>query len=293
MAKYQKPQNRAHKGFFYLNDEILINSLSALESGKIDEIVSKTTTAREGGGNGGVRAKIAVAEVEAGGGRKSSSAVEEEMVRTRTRFSVFDAWYNHLQKADAIGHFVGWGPEILDEVETGDTIEFRADLSLGSLQTVFRLYIWFADQAERQNSPFAQKGDELKATKRNRQMLKAIMGQGADGDDDLPLIAVPLGDAGPGVVMIADRKWMIGKLGKLGGDFGIVAQVSRVVPLGEEYPILRLTKDVTPTPIEIKTLKDIVEGFVEPAKSLGVSVNSSDSVVVGPALIIDPIAIYR
>lgn len=292
MAVYQKPKKKAHKGFFYLNDEVVINSLSALESGKIDEIVSKTTTAREGGASGELKVKIPITDIAAGGGRRSSSEVEEEMVRTRTRFSVFDAWYSHLEREGAIGRFEGWGPAALEGVETGDTIKLRADLSLGPLQTVLRLYLWFADQAARQGSPFSQKGQELKSTKNARQMVNMVMGQNVD-DDELPLIAVPQGNEGPAVVLTAAPKWMIGRLGQLGGDFGIVAQVSRVVPDGDEYPILRLTKDVTPTPLEVATLKEMVGHYVEPAKQVGVKVDPMESVVVGPALILDPIAIYR
>jgi hypothetical protein len=267
--------------------------LSALESGKVDEIVSKTTTAREGGFSGDAKLKIPVTDISVGGGRKSSSEVEEEMVRTRTRFSIFDAWYDYLKREKGLGRFGDWGPEALVGVESGDTIELRADLSLGSLQTVLRLFLWFADQASKPGTPFAQKGEELKATKQGVRMVKILMGMETEEDDEIPLIAVPLGEVGPQVILTVSPKWMIGRLGQLGGDFGIVAQVTRVVPDDEEYPILRLTKDVTPTPLEISTLKDVVGNYVEPAQALGVIVDPEESVVKGPALILEPIAIYR
>jgi len=69
MAVYKAPKERLHRDFFYLNDEVAINSLSALESGKVDEIVSRTTTAREGGFSGEV--KIPVADIGLGGSRKA------------------------------------------------------------------------------------------------------------------------------------------------------------------------------------------------------------------------------
>lgn len=293
MAIYKKPTKRAHKGFFYLNDEAVINSLSALESGKVDEIVSRTTTAREGGFSGEVSVPLPSVGLSAGGGRKSSSEIEEEMVRTRTRFSVFDAWYDHLQREKGLGTFSGWGPGALDGVESGDTVELRADLSLGSLQTVLRLFLWFADQAAKQDTPFSQMGEQLKQTKQAARMMKITMGMESEDDDQVPLIAVPVGAVGPQVVLAVSPKWLIGRLGQLGGDFGIVAQVTRVVPSGEDYPILRLTRDVTPTPLEIGTLKEVVSHYVEPAQALGVQVDPEESVVKGPALILEPIAIYR
>lgn len=293
MTIYQKPKKRAHKGFFYLNDEVVINSLSALESGKVDEIVSKTVVAREGGFSGELKGGVPGIGASVGGGKKATSEVEEEMVRTRTRFSIFDAWYALLQQEKAIGTFEGWGTEALAGVSAGDTVELRAGLSLGPLQTVMRLFLWFADQAAKPGTAFSQKGEEAKATKQGAQMMRTLMGIDNGVEDEIPLVAVPLGDEGPQVILGISPKWMIGKLGQLGGDFGIVAQVARVIPRDEEYPILRLTKDVTPTPMEIDTLKTVVSGYIAPAKELGVEVDPEESVVKGPALVLNPIAIYR
>lgn len=288
----QKPSKRAHKGFFYLNDEAVINSLSALESGKVDEIISRTTTAREGGFGGDVKVPIPAVVLSATAGKKSSSEIEEEMVRTRTRFSVFEAWLDCLQREKSVGVFDGWGSNALEGVDPGDTVKLRAELSLGSLQTALRWYLWFADQAAKPDSPFVQPKEDIKKIKQGAKMIKAIMGITAE-EDEIPLLAVPRGDDGPQVVLSVSPKWLIGKLGQLGGDFEIVGQVTRLIPHGEEYPILRLTKDIVPTPLEIDTLKSAVAEFVEPAKLIGVQAGPEESVVKGPALILDPIAIYR
>lgn len=291
MSAYRKPSKRLHRDFFYLNDEVAINSLSALESGKVDEIVSRTTTAREGGFSGEV--KIPIADVGIGGSKKSSSEIEEEMVRTRTRFSVFDAWYQLLHDKKAVGSFDGWGEQALDGVEPGDTIEFRAQLSQGPLQTVLRLFLWFADQATKDGNFFSQKSDQRKSTVTASRSIKEILGDTSDEDDEIPLLAVPDGEAGPVVLLAVSQKWLIGRLGQLGGKFGIVGQVVQIIETGDEYPVLRLTKDVSPTPLEISTLKEAVVHFVEPAKALGVDVEAEESVVSGPVLVIKPIAIYR
>src|SRR3954447_1614551 len=157
MSVYRAPAKRVHRGFFYLDDETVINSLSAVEAGKIDEVVAKVNTAREGGFGGGVG--LAGAKVE--GAKKSTSAFEEEMVRTRTRFSVFELWYQSLIEAKALGSFDGWGPDALVGVEPGDTLEFRGQLTTAPLQTLLRLFLWFADKAKGQGHIFSQKGDEL------------------------------------------------------------------------------------------------------------------------------------
>ena len=114
-AKYHKPDKRVHRGFYYLDDETVINSLSAVEAGKVDEVVSKVNSAREGGLGGGVG--VYGAKVEAG--KKVTSAFEEEIVRTRTRFSIFELWYENLRNSKAIGTFEGWGTSILADVRPG------------------------------------------------------------------------------------------------------------------------------------------------------------------------------
>lgn len=289
--QYKRPSKQLHRDFFYLDDEVTINSLSALESGRVDEIVSKTTTAREGGFSGDVTIPVVKAGI--GAGRKSSSEIEEEMVRTRTRFSVFDAWYQLMADKKAFGTFDGWGKSALMGVEIGDTVEFRAELSLGPLQTVLRLYLWFAEQAMKKGTLFSQKGAELKETEVGARTARQFL-YGVSGDnDDVPILATVVGEDGPPVLITASKSWPIGRLGELSGYFGVIGQVSQIIPDKEEYPVLRLTKDVAPTPLEIQTLKQVVEQYVEPAKALGVDVEPGESVISGPALVLKPIAIYR
>ena len=288
---YRKPKVRMHQDFFYLDDEVVINSLSALESGRVDEIVSKTTTAREGGFSGELA--IPIAKTGIGANKRGSSEIEEEMVRTRTRFSIFDAWYKLMSNNDAIGKFEGWGETALSGVEVGDTVEFRAELSLGPLQTVLRLFLWFAEQATKDGTLFSQKGAERKETAAGAKNVRQFL-SGVSGDsDDIPLVATVLGESGPPVLLSVSKEWLIGRLGELSGRFGVIGQVAQIVPDDEEYPVMRLTKDVAPTPLEIQTLKNVVEQYVEPAKALGVNVEPGESVISGPALVVKPIAIYR
>lgn len=194
MGVYKVPKERLHRDFFYLDDEVVINSLSVLESGKIDEIVSRVTTAREGGFSGEL--KIPAVDAGVGGNKKSSSEVEEEMVRTRTRFSVFDAWYRLMYEKKAMGTFAGWGPEALDGVSPGDTLEFRCELSLGPLQTVLRLYLWFAGRASQDGNMLSQRGEQRKVTKAAASNIRELLGVMSGGDDDVPLLATPLGVLG-------------------------------------------------------------------------------------------------
>jgi hypothetical protein len=289
MSIYNPPSKKVHRGFIYLDDETVINSLSAVESGKIDEIVARVNSAREGGFGGGLG--IQGAKVE--GAKKATSAFEEEMVRTRTRFSAFELWYQGLIEEKAIGSFDGWGPQALDGVGSGDTMEFRAVLDAAPLQTLLRLFLWFADKAKAQGHLFSQKGDQLKETKEAERNIRMLLGEPDDDTEQIIVLAQPLGAAGPGVAMPIQTRWLIGPLGQLGGEYTVVAQVQRILGPDEELPALRLTHDVAATPLEIDTLRSAMSNLVQPAKDMGVLISDDEAVVAGPALWLDPIAIFR
>lgn len=286
---YKKPAKRVHRGFFYLDDETVINSLSAVESGKIDEVVAKVNSAREGGFGGGVSVPAGNLE----GSRKSTSAFEEEMVRTRTRFSVFELWYQSLIENKALGTFDGWGPDALAGVAPGDTLEFRGRLDTAPLQTLFRLYLWFASKAKEQGHLFSQNGAELKETKDAERVVKMILGDVPEEDDQVVVLAVPRGEDGPKVAMPLKLKWMIGSFAQFGGDYTVVAQVDRIVKAGEELPALRLTREVVPTELEIKTIKEAIGNFQDSSQTMGIDLTQDDAVITGPALWLEPLAIFR
>lgn len=139
----------------------------------------------------------------------------------------------------------------------------------------------------------SQKGAERKETAAGARSVRQFLGGVSEDSDDIPLVATVLGESGPPVLVSVSKEWLIGRLGELRGCFELIGQVVEIVPEDEEYPVMRLTKEVAPTPLEIQTLKNAVEQFVEPAKALGVNVEPGESVISGPALIVKPIAIYR
>lgn len=228
------------------------------------------------------------------GAKKSTSAFEEEMVRTRTRFSIFELWYQSLIEAKALGTFEGWGPDSVLDVQPGDTLEFRGHLETAPVQTLFRLFLWFSGKAKEQGHLFSQKGEELKATKeaeRNIRML--LLGDAEENEDYVVVLARPSGDPGPTVALPIKTRWLIGRFGQFGGDYSVVAQADRILNEGEELPALRLTHEVTATPLEIKTLKESIANFKDAAADMGVVITEHEAVIRGPALWLEPIAIFR
>ena len=137
---YKRPKSRLHREFLYLDNETIVNSLSALEAGKVDEIIQKINEAREGGFTGALNAP----GMEVGGGRKKTGSIEEELVRTRTTFSALESWYSTLKTADAFGTFDEWNTDVRDAIGVGDTIEFQADIELTPVHLLMRTFLAFA-----------------------------------------------------------------------------------------------------------------------------------------------------
>lgn len=288
MGTYSAPKRRIHREFLYLNHETIINSLSALEAGKVDEIIQKVNEAREGG----IHATVDVGPAKGGGGKKRSATMEEELVKTRTWFSAFDAWYRHLEGEEAIGTFDTWDREVRDALQVGDTIEFEAELALSPVHKVLRSFIAFSKEAGRQGSPFQQKAQELKETKATARMMASWMG-GKDEPTHLPVYLQPYGIQDPRIIARLEDEYLIGNSESMEGEFKVVAQVSALLEDEEVVSAIRLVRDVPPTQVEIATIQAGLLNLVEPAAELGVTFGEEDINVGTPAVVLHPIAIYR
>ncbi|MGW6129016.1 DUF6414 family protein [Cellulomonas sp. NPDC055163] len=288
MSGYQKPKNRLHREFIYLNHETVVNSLSALEAGKIDEIIAKVSEAREGGFEAGA----GYGPIKASGGKKKTSNVEEELRRTRTWFSAFEAWYTHLTAGEAIGRLVGWDRETRDELEAGDTVQFVARVSMSPIQQVLLTYISFANDAGNADSPFKQPANKIAELKKIARMMSGWL-RGRDDAKNVMVYLAPLAVQEPLVAARLEEQYIVGGTQALEGEYTVVAQVEMLIAESGSVPAVRVLRDVPPTPLEITTINNALKGFIEPASGLGVEVDESDLTLSHPGIIVHPIAIFR
>jgi hypothetical protein len=286
---YQRPKERLHKGFVYLDDETVTNSLSAIEAGKIDEVLSKVSQTSRGGFGGSLAAGLGPAKADLKADKSSASELEETVRRTRTRFSIFEAWYETMTSRNGIGKFTGWGPDALRDVEPGDTVEFRGGLELSGLETIVRLYKWYAGMAETKGNVFSQPKEKMPEIRQARNVMNQMMGD----SDETMVAAVPEGMSGPPVAMNMKEIWRIGPIGRLEGIYTVVAQVEQVLGAEDEWPAIRMLTDAPITPLELSTLKSVVGNFEDSSKAMGVQVSADDASVKGPALVLSPIAVFR
>lgn len=285
---YNKPKKHLHREFLYLNHDTIVNSLSALEAGKIDEIIQKANEAREGGFGVG----LAAGPIDVSGSKKKVANIEEEMVRIRTIFSAFDVWYKYLAAAEAIGTFDEWNQSVRDSLRVGDTIEFEARLTLTPVHKVFRTFLAFAEQANTPGSVFQQKAQALQETKKTAQQMQVMLG-GKGAVQHLPVYMAPLEQSAPRMLGRLDEQYMVSPKEGIDGVYRVIAQVDQLLLPGEEISAIRLIRDVPPTPMEISTVSEALTNFIEPASELGIGITPTDISVPFPAVLLRPIAVFR
>lgn len=288
MGSYNKPKQHLHHEFLYLNHETILNALSALEAGAVDEIILKTSEAREGGLDAGLTA----GPVKAGGSKKRHASIQEELVRTRTSFSGFDAWYRILKERDAIGTFDTWDMDVRNAVAVGDTIEFKGDLQLSPVHKVLATFASFAASAGTPGSPFTATPKEIQEMKKTAKMMESWMA-GRDGRRNLPVYLLPDGQAHPRIVARLDEKFIVGGLDAVEGTFTIIAQVDSILRSSQQESVIRVIRDVPPTPKEVEVIIEAMSNFIEPSSELGVEMGLDDLMFTDPTMVVRPIAVYK
>lgn len=285
---YRRPAKHLHREFLYLNHETVINSLSALEAGKVDEIISKVNEAREGG----FGASLGASGANVSASKKKAAIVEEELVRTRTVFSAFDAWYKQLESSKAIGTFDEWSPEVRDELEIGDTIEFPATVRLTSVHLLLRTFIGFSERASNSGSLFAQTGEDLKTTQRIARMMREWLGTDESSQHYLVHMS-PHGVDGPGVYGRMEDQFFVDSREAIEGQYRVIAQVDRMLEGTETASAIRVMSGVPATPHEIKVISNALAGLADASADLGVPLPDADIVITAPAVMVRPIAVWR
>jgi len=288
MSGYVKPKKKLHREFLYLNHDTVLNALSAFEAGKVDEIIQKASEAREGGLEG----SLGYGPVKASGGRKKTANIEEELTRTRTIFSAFEAWYTHLDEEKAFGELTGWDEETRDELGVGDTITFRARVSLSPIQQVFLTFIAFAAESTNPNSALKQPTAQAAQMKKTASMIAGWL-RGSNGATNIQVYVAPLGIDEPRMAARLDERYLVGGTQAVEGEFTVVGQIESLIELGKPVPAMRLLRDTPPTPLETDTINNALSNMIEGAAGLGLDVSSNDLTLKNPGVILHPIAIFR
>ena len=287
MGKYQKPKKKLHREFAYLNYDSIVNALSAFEAGQVDSIIEKTSEASDGGVSGGLK----VGPAKADASKKKKSSVQEELVRTRTRFSAFDAWLSTLEGQDAIGEFDVWDMTVRDDLEIGDLIRFAADLRLSPVHKLFAAYASFASSTTNGNI-FQVSGSQAAEIKKTARMMETWI-SGRDGTRSYPAYFCPNGTDMPRIIGRLTDSWLISGLDSIEERYTVIGQVRSKLEGSDRESVIRLLRNAPAFDKEIETVKEAMQHFIEPGEELGVPVDEQDLTFRNPDVILHPIAIFK
>lgn len=289
MAKYISPKENLHKSFVYLDDDIVTNSLSALEAGKIDEIVSKGVTAREGAFNGGLGASLGTVSAKVSGGKKSNNTFEEELVRKRTRFSIFETWYDILKSKDGLGRVEVSEKSNVSNIKIGETLQVSGNIETREIFSLVRAYSDYAKASKIPGHPFYVKGEAQKEIVKANLNFEYIFGK--EGDRIIPA-SLDLGKEEDRFTFLLKESWLVNPDISLKGYFTLVGQVIGRLEKDEWLPTIRLLPKIPPTEFERKTVTEMLENFKE-VKTFGFDEVEKMGEFNGPAVVVEPIAIFR
>jgi hypothetical protein len=291
MGEYRPPKKRLHRDFVYLDHDSVLNSLSAFEAGRVDEIIEKTTEATDRAVEGGLK----LGPAKGGVSRKRESELQGELVRKRTRFSAFESWYQQLRDEDAIGSFDVWDMNVRNGLRVGDTIEFQSRVRLSPLHLLFATFAAYARSASPTGPVFKVAAKDASEARNTAKMMQEwTRGPGGSQSSSVYFEPADAVDGSPRIIGRVAETYLVRGLGEVDGVFSVVAQVEATLEPGNQLSAIRVIRDTPATPLETQTIATALAGFQGAAsEAMGVDVRDDDITYVHPAVIVRPIAIYR
>lgn len=288
MGGYKKPKKQMHRDFLYLDDSAIVNALSAMEAGKIDEIIEQSQMVRDTGFDASLGygpAKIAA--------KKGKTAdVTANLVRTRTAFSAFEAWYQFLKSEDGLGELTSWDTETRNELEVGDTLEVRARIEFAPIHKVFAVYLSYVDNANKPDSFFRVKTAQLAELKKVANQARGLF-KGSDGATANLVYIYPLGVERPLLIGVLSDNHFVGDKANIDGDYKVVLQVSTLLRQTDTLAAIRAMSDAPRTEAESAQVTKALDGLVDAAGEMGVTIGDEDKAFTYPTVVTRPLAIYR
>lgn len=287
---YKSPEQNLHRSFVYLDDQLVVNSLSALEAGKIDSVVTKINEARDSGFSGSISAGALAVKGSAEGGKKKQSSFEDELIRIRTQFSIFEAWYQYLIENKALGELLvpeEWGQAPL---KVGEVIRLQGSVKTFEIYPLARMYADYVKNSKIPGHPWYVKGDSAKKITQAAENMKHIFG--AEGEMRIPArmdFPEEVGD----IAFILGEEKLLGSPAPLEGEYTVVGQVAEILKPGAWSPTLRLMPKAPKNEFERETVTEMLANFEDASGKFGISDVKSMGEFTGPALILEPIAIFR
>ena len=286
-ARLKKPKARAYRSFLYLNGDEVINSLSALEGGDVDEVLVRH--AEEGGGDFGGELNLPPAK--ARGGRKRARKFEEEVRRKRTYHSAATLLLKKLHEEEAIGVIEGeYGAAVYEDLEEHELLEFQAEIRIHPLHQVISAARGFLAVA----GEFGVSKEEIRDIRDTVQILE-LMSQPGPGEASTFLVFAETSGTRDGhrLVVPVQEKHLLVPLDDFSGRATFVAQVDRILPESEQVLAIRLIRNAPQLAMEREGLEQALPDLIEAFGELGITAEHDEFFLSAPAVILKPICIYK
>lgn len=295
MSSFRKPnKSNVYKRFLYIDEREVLNSLSGIEGGAIDQILQRLGE----GGDGGFGFDAAVDVPGAGrvGGKASKSKnkkLEQEILRKRTVHSATAALLDHLHENEAVGIIEGtYTPEIYEELEENMPIEFQADIRIHPLNQLVSVVQGWSEMAanfgidKKEAREFTEIARQIEAAFHGRDKSKKtmIIFAETDGQPHEYKLVLPVHIDG-----------LLVSLDELSGTATFVAQIDRIVEEDEEILAARVVRNSPVLPAERNMMLDMLPALQElqGEEGIGLRIDRDDIVLSKPSVLLKPICIYR
>jgi len=285
--EFKKPEQKLYTRFLYLNGDEVINSLSALEGGDVDEVLTRQGEEGTGELGGEIDAKVLKGKA----GKKRARRFEEEMRRKRTVHSATSTLLRKLREANAIGVIGGdYDATVYEQLEEHMLIEFQAGLRIHPAhQTVSAGRAWIKNAGT-----FGATKEDIANVRTMVQIMEVMTGSGVGDKNTFLAFAETAGTQdGHRLAFPVEERNLLVPLEDFSGRASFVAQVDRILGEGEQLLALRLMRDVPPLRAELETMSDAVPGLLTPMRELGIQAELSDFALEAPTVVLKPICIYK
>lgn len=285
-SNLRKPKSAIFRSYLYLDSDVVLNSLSAIEGGDVDEVLTRMTEERSGDVGGELTLPVAKGRA----GKRKARSFEEEIRRKRTEQSAATSLLRKLREEDAIGIVEGdYNEQTYAALEERMLLEFRARITIHPLHQALATARSFISMAPN----FGVAKGELQEMREVVSALEA-MAHSSTSERTFLTLAETAGTTGRYRLILPIReRFLLVSLDDFAGEATFVAQVDRILRESDEVMALRLLRDAPQLPLEREGLIEALPEFVAAINELGIPTSLDDFVFKHPAVLLKPIMIFK
>ena len=282
----KKPSTNVFRNFLYLDGGAVLNTLSAIEGGDIDDVL--TPTHEEGAGELGGELRLPGASVR--GGKKSARRLEEEIHRKRTEHSAATKLLRLVHDADAIGVLgTTYGDREHAELEEHMMLELRGRIRIHPLhQAVSAARAWLGAAAT-----FGVSKSDAADVRQTVALLESLSGGRSSDTTFLAFVEHPGWEAGYRLVVPVKERNLLVPLDEFAGSATFITQVDRKLEGEDELLAIRLIRNAPQLPLEREGIIEALPDFVAGIRELGIDTSVEDFIFRQPAVVLRPIWIFK